>query len=136
MWPQNTYFKRREIPIMKNLIKKSIATICLAVSAVSVVTGAAYASFSFDSFATSTGSGGRAIVTAYTAQSDERYTKTMTVSARTNDGTYDLRSKEPSNSDQVTLTMTTAGAVTQGTSWHDWVTAVDELNRTKSVNFR
>lgn len=121
---------------MKRLLKKSISTIALTICAVSVISGASYASYSFDSYATSTGSGGRAIVTAYTAQSNESYTKTLTVSARTNDGTYDLRSKEASPSDQVTLTMATIGAVTEGTSWHDWVTAVDELNRTKSVTFR
>lgn len=122
--------------IMKSLLKKSVAMLGLTVFTVSALSAASYASFSFDSYATPTGSGGRAIVTAYTAQSNEPYIKSLHVSARTNDGTYEARNKEAAPSDQVTLIMTTAGAVTSGTSWHDWVTAVDEANRTKSIDFR
>lgn len=122
--------------IMKKLLKKSIITLGLTACTVGAISASSFASFSFDSYATTTGSGGRWMVTAYTAQTNEPFIKSLHVSAQTNDGTYQSRNQEASPTDQVTLIMTTAGAATNGTSWHDWVSAVDEANRTKSINFR
>ncbi len=121
---------------MESLLKKSLASLGLTVCVVGAISSVSYASIALDSDATRTGSGARAIIYAYTSQSNESYNYKITVQASTNDGTSQYNQKDPASStDTVSLSFTTLGAVSSGTSIHEWVMVGESGSVNKSIDF-
>ncbi|WP_025696962.1 hypothetical protein [Paenibacillus forsythiae] len=121
---------------MKSLLKKSLTMLGVTVCAVSTLSSVSYASIAWDSDATWTGIGGKANVYAYTAQTNEPYNYKMTVEVSTNDGTYRFEQKNPAAAtDTVSLNYTTSGAVSSGTSYHEWIMVGESGGVSKNVDF-
>lgn len=129
MWPQNNLY-------MKSIFKKSLTSLGITAILLGTMSSVSFASISWDSSASWFGSGARANINAITRQSDEPYYYKMTVSARTNDGSNGYNEKNPaSKTDSVSANFLTGGAVSSGTSTHEWVMVGDSASVTKSINF-
>lgn len=119
---------------MKSLIKKSLATLGTAACLVGAVSSVSFASISWDSNAYWTGSGAKASASAYTGKTNEPYYYKMDVSARFNDGSsgYNVKNNAAST-DRVSVYFTSNGAVSSGSSSHEWVMVGDSAYTSKSM---
>lgn len=135
MWPQQ---KRKGVDcVMKNLLKKSFATLGLTACLVGAISSVASASITWDSWADWTGVGAIADVHAYTAQANEPYTYQITVAASLSNGDYRFVPKNPASStDRVSLFFTSSSPVSSGTSYHEWITTDGGTPITKSIRFQ
>ncbi|WP_124117230.1 hypothetical protein [Paenibacillus xylanexedens] len=121
---------------MKNLLKKSLNSLGITAILLGTMSSVSFASISWDSSATWFGSGARANVSAVTRQDNEPYNYQISVSARTNDGSNGYNVKNPAKStDTVSINFLTGGAVSSGTSTHEWVMVGESGSVSKTINF-
>ncbi|MBO2535216.1 hypothetical protein [Rummeliibacillus suwonensis] len=120
---------------MKNRLIKSIVSLGVAASIVGSLATVSHASIAWDSDATYTGSGGKANVYAYTSQKNESANYKITVVARTNDGSSSNKTKNPASStDTAYVNFTTKGAISSGSSDHEWVMKGESGNVHKAMD--
>lgn len=121
---------------MKNLFSKLLVTLGIVASLTVVSASVSQASIAWNSKATWTGSGGKANINAYTAQTNEPWNYKIYVWAKTNDGTSkSATDNAASATDQVTVNFTTQKAVKSGTSEHTWTMSGEEGRTTKNISF-
>ncbi|MHA6480758.1 hypothetical protein ACX1C1_02275 [Paenibacillus sp. strain BS8-2] len=121
---------------MKNLLKKSLVSLGLAACFVGAVSSVSFASIAWDSDASWTGIGGKAQVYAYTSQSNESWNYHIRVEAYTNDGSSRSAARNPAlETDMAYVNFVTAGAVSSGSSFHEWIMNGDEAAISKVMDF-
>ncbi|MGC5770741.1 MULTISPECIES: hypothetical protein [Paenibacillus] len=122
---------------MKSLLKKSLASLGITAILLGTISSVSFASIDWNSTATWFGSGARANINAVTKQTNEPYYYKMTVSARTNDGSSGYNEKDPAKStDNVSVNFLTGGAISSGTSTHEWVMVGDSAYVSKNLDFK
>lgn len=121
--------------MLKNLLKKSLASLGLTAFALGAFASVSSASTAWDSYATWTGYGGKADVTAYTSQYNEPWNYRISVYAKTNDGTSKYAEKTPAASDSIRVDFRTLGPVSSGYSDHEWVMAGEDGYYSQSIRF-
>lgn len=122
---------------MKRMFKKTLFSLGLTTCAVCAISSVSFASIDWNSTATAYGSGGRANINATTSQSNESYNYQISVKATTNDGSTKSAIKNPAKAtDLVNVNFTTTGAVSSGTSYHEWVMSGESGSVNKSIDFQ